>query len=188
MMVLIVRLLARWCSAWYSHQHSGLPRILLYMQQVDEARRVEMRGPQSCKSRPNTEAGEVLREVAASPSQPAGGSGGAGSRGGVPEAKLFCSILTAMDDLWRYLNLVATRVIWVGLPISCFIIVWAVSDNGNELQYCSQTQKYCMTNIPFNTVILLVNGYCIIVFLYILYNMLHIRLWVFVWLCLYISL
>jgi len=61
-----------------------------------------------------------------------------------------------MDGPWWYLNLVAHRGRSISrpIPVSYFIIVWEVSDafilivdNGNELHYCSQTQKYCMTNI-----------------------------------------
>jgi len=68
-----------------------------------------------------------------------------------------------MDGLWWYLNLVAHRGRSISrpIPVSYFIIVWEVSDafilivdNGNELHYCSQTQKYCMTNILCNTVTL----------------------------------
>ena len=58
------------------------------------------------------------------------------------------------DGLCWLLNLVAT-----GIGPSHFIIIWEVCDactlivdSGNELHYCSQTQKYCMTNIPLNTV------------------------------------
>jgi len=45
--------------------------------------------------------------------------------------------------------------------VGYFIVVWEVSDmcilivdNGNELHYCSQTQKYCMRNVSFHTVTL----------------------------------
>ena len=68
--------------------------------------------------------------------------------GGVPETKRFCSILTAIDGLLWYLNLVATGVGLLLIPVVCFIVVWEVSDtcilivdNGNELHYCSQTQQ-----------------------------------------------
>jgi len=53
-------------------------------------------------------------------------------------------------------NLVATVVGQV--HVSYFIFVWEVSnacilivDNDCELHYCSQTEKYCMRNITFNT-------------------------------------
>jgi len=58
------------------------------------------------------------------------------------------------DGLWWQLNLVATE-----MGLSHFISIWEVCDastlivdSGNELHYCSQTQKYCMTNIQLNTV------------------------------------
>jgi len=46
--------------------------------------------------------------------------------GGAPETKRFCSILTAMDGLWWYLNLVATGVLYVCeylLQIFCCIFI-----------------------------------------------------------------
>jgi len=38
------------------------------------------------------------------------------------------------------------------VPDTCILNL--ITDNGNELHYCSQTQKYCMTNISFNIVTL----------------------------------
>jgi len=48
-----------------------------------------------------------------------------------------------------------------------------IVDIGSQLYYCAETQKYCMPNITFNAVTLLLNFDCIIVFLYIFRGMLH---------------
>jgi len=58
--------------------------------------------------------GEILGEGLASPSPPAREGMGStvscpsGAWGSAPEAKRFCSILTAIHVLWWYLNMVAT--------------------------------------------------------------------------------
>jgi len=81
-----------------------------------------------------------------------------------------------MDGLWWYLNLVAIWVLQV--PVGCFIVLCEVSDACNvhidrwQWQWIialllSCTTIYCITNVSFNTVTLLLYCDCIIVCLYI---------------------